>query len=77
MQITHTKEVLGVEQDLVRQIAATVKEAYLTDIRNSMTKFINETVVNVLTHLQDNYGQLMPHKLIKREDIVKKTTYHP
>ena len=29
-----------------------------------------------LNHLQENYGQLMPHKLFERKDIVKKTTYH-
>ena len=39
--------------------------------------FINDTVAGVLTYLQDNYGQLMPHKLLEREDIVKKTIYNP
>ena len=38
---------------------------------------MNETVVDVLNHLQDNYIQLMTHKLLEREDIVKKKTYHP
>ena len=40
-------------------------------------KFINYTLVGVLTHLQDNYGQLIPHNLLEREDIVKKTIYNP
>ena len=34
-------------------------------------------MADVLTHLQDNYSQLMPHKIIERKDIVKKTTYNP
>ena len=31
----------------------------------------------MLTHLQNNYGQFMTHKLLERKRIVKKTTYHP
>ena len=31
----------------------------------------------MFTHLQDNFGQLMPYKIFKREDIVKKTIYNP
>ena len=38
---------------------------------------MNKTVVVVLMHLQDNYGQLMLHKLLEREDIFKKTIYNP
>ena len=33
-------------------------------------------MADVLTHLQDNYGQFMPHEILEREEIVKKTTYH-
>ena len=42
-----------------------------------MTEFINDTVASVLTHLQENYGHLMPHKLLEREDIVNKTINNP
>ena len=31
----------------------------------------------MLTHLQNNYGQLMPHELLEREYIVKKRIYNP
>ena len=31
----------------------------------------------MLTHLQDNYGQLMPHELLGHEDTVKKMIYNP
>ena len=31
----------------------------------------------MLTHLQENYSQLMPHKLLEYKDIVKETTYNP
>ena len=47
------------------------------DIRNRTTKSINDTVAGVLMHLQDNCGQLMPHDLLEREDIVKKTINNP
>ena len=83
MRIAHTeavclfREVTGVEQALVQNIVAMVKEAYLTDIRNRTTTSINNTVADVLTHLQNNYDQLIPHEILQREDIVKKTTYHP
>ena len=69
IQIAHTdevhifQEVTGFKQALMQQIVATVKEVYLTDICNSMTNSINDTIVEVLTHLQENYGQLMEHKL--------------
>ena len=33
-------------------------------------------MADVLTHFQEKYGQLMPHELFERKDIVKKTTYH-
>ena len=58
------------------QIVATFKEAYLTDIPNWKTNLINDTVEDRLTHLQDNYGQLIPHKLLERKDIIKNMTYH-
>ena len=83
MRIAHTKElrlfreVTGVEQALVQQIVGMVEEAYLAGIRNRTMNSINDTVTGVLTHLQDNYGHLMPHELLEREDIVKKTIYNP
>ena len=55
MRIAHTeevrllREVTGVEQALVQQIVD-----YLEDIRNRTIKFINDTVVGVLTHLHEN-----------------------
>ena len=76
MQIVHTEEVrlflevTGVEQALVQQIFGTVEEAYLSDIRNRTTNFINNTVVSVLKHLQEKYGQLIPHELLDWEEIV-------
>ena len=81
--IAHTKEVrlfrkvAGVEQTPVQQIVTTVKEAYLVDIRSHMKNDINETVADILTHIQYNYVQLMTHELLERKDIIKKTTYHP
>ena len=38
---------------------------------------INDTMEGVLTHLQENYGQLMPHDILEREDIINKTIYNP
>ena len=64
---------MGDEQYLVQQIVSTVEETYLADILNYMTSTINGTVADVLTHLQVH---LMPHELLDRKDIVKKTTYH-
>ena len=72
MRITNTKEVrifrevMVVEQALIQKIIVTVEDTYLADIRNRTTNSINDTVENVLTHLQDNYGKLMPHKLLER-----------
>ena len=83
MRISHTKEVplfrevTGVEQALVQQIVGTVEEAYLVDIRNRTTNSIKYTVSGVLTHLQDNYGKLMPQEILEREDIVKYMSYNP
>ena len=51
--------------------------AYLADIRNRTTNFINNTGAGVLTHLQENYIQLMPHDLLKWEEIIKKYIYNP
>ena len=64
-------------QALVQKIVGTVKEAYLADIRNRTTNYINDTVVVVLTHLQNKYGQLMPHELLERLGIISKTIYNP
>ena len=82
MQIAQTegvclfREMTEVEQALVQQIVGTVEEAYLMDICNRTTNSINDTAMGILTHLQDNYGQLMPHELLEREEIVKKTIYN-
>ena len=83
MWIAYTKEVrlfrevTGTEQALVQQIFGMVEEAYLADNCNRTTDLINDTVAGVLTLLQENYGQLMPHKIMEREDIVRKTNYNP
>ena len=82
MWIAHTdrvclfQEVTPVEQALVQQIVSTFEEAYLTDIRNRTTNFINGTVVDVLTCLQDKYGLLIPNKILEREDIAKNMMYN-
>ena len=83
MIITNTEEVrlfrkvTVVEQDLVQQIVATVKEVFLADIRNSTTKTINYTVAEVIIHLQEKYSQLIPHGILKREDILNNMMYDP
>ena len=83
MRIAHTeevhllREVKGVEKAFVKQIFGTVEEAYIADIRNRTTNLINKTVAGVLTQLQENCGQLMPHKLLEQEDIFKKTNCKP
>ena len=71
------QEVTEVGQALVQKIVATVKEAYLTDICNCITNYINNTAADVLTRLQDKYGKLIPHELLERKDIVKNTIYNP
>ena len=83
MWIAHTEEVrlfckvTGVEQSIVQIIVGMVDADYLADTYNRETKSINDSVAGVLTHLEENYGQLMPHKLLEREDIVKKIIYNP
>ena len=73
MRIAHTKEVrlfckvTGFKKALVQQIFSTVENAYLADIRNRTINSINYTVTNFLIHLQENYGKLMPHKLLERK----------
>ena len=59
----------------MQQIVATVKEAYLADIHNHTTDSINNTMADIITHLQEKYGQLMPHEFFERKGIVKKMTY--
>ena len=79
MRITHNeemrllREVKGAERALVEQIVGTAEEAYISDIRNKTTYSVNNTVAGVLTHLQANYGQLMPHEILEQEEISKKT----
>ena len=83
MQIMPTKELhlfremTRAEQALFKKIVGTVEVAYLEDIRNRTTNSINYTMTGILTHLQENYDQLMPHKLLDREEIVEKTIYNP
>ena len=63
MQIVHTKEVVrlfrevtGVKNFFVQQIFATLDKLYLADIHNHIINSINDTVVDMLTHLQEKYG---------------------
>ena len=78
MWIAHTKKVrLFQEVQALVKNKSTVEEAYLVDIRNRTNKPINNTMLDVLTCLQDNYVQLMPHNILERKDIVKKTIYNP
>ena len=61
LKISHTKEVrlfckvMGVDQALTQQIAAIVEETHLAGIRNFRTNSINDTVADIITHLQDSY----------------------
>ena len=64
------------EQALVQKIVGMVKESYLEHTRNRTKNSTNDTVAGVLTHLQDTYGQLMPHEILELEDIVNKTIYN-
>ena len=72
MHITHNEalrlfcEVMGVEKSNTNKIITTVDESYLADNHNKTTNSINDTVADVLTHLQENYGQKMPHELLGR-----------
>ena len=81
-RITHTKEVClfcemkKFKQALIQHIIDTVGEEYLVDIPNYMTNPINNTVVDILNHLQENYNQVIPHELLERKDIVKNKMYH-
>ena len=83
MRIIHTEEVhlfhkvTRIKQALLQHILSTVGESYLSDIRNFTINSINETVVIVLTHLQENYRHIMPHKPLEHKGIIKKTSYHP
>ena len=54
-------EVTGLEQSLIQKIIIKVEEKYLGDIQNRTTKSVNYNVEDILTHIQDKYGQLMPH----------------
>ena len=60
----------------MQHILTTVEEAYLAGIRNKTTNSTNNTVADVLTHLQETYRQLITQELLESKDIVKKTTYH-
>ena len=71
------QEVTVVEKALVYQIISTVEELYLADIRNCTTNYINDTNVEMLNRLQENYSQLMPHELLEPKDIVNNTIYNP
>ena len=83
MRIAHTKEVrlffegTGVEQALVKNNFTTFEEAYPAYIRNCTTYSINNTVDDILAHLQENYRHLIPRELPEREDIINKMNCHP
>ena len=72
MRIMHTEvvrifcELTGVKQALFQQIITTVEETYIGDIRNRTTNSIYDAMEDVITHIQDNYFQPMPHELLKR-----------
>ena len=82
MRIKHTeaaclfREVTGIDQALIQHIITTVEENYTTDTYNWTKILTNDTVAYVLTHLQDNYVQIMPQKLLDCKEMVKKTIYH-
>ena len=67
MRIAHTKEVrlfremMRVQQALVKQIVSAVGEYYLADIHKHTTDSISDTVANVLTHIPKKYGKIILH----------------
>ena len=71
------REVMGVEQALIQKIVATIDATYLTDIQYRTTNSINISVLDLIVHLQDTYGTLMPHDFQEKEDEAKKMVYNP
>ena len=82
MRDTHTedvhvfREVMGVEQDLIKHIVADLDKAYIVDVMDRTTNYINTPVSDLLNYVQVTYGQLIPHRLLKQEDVANSTTYY-
>ena len=68
---------MGVEQALIHKIVATIDAKYLEDVRDRTTNSINVSVSDLLLHLQETYGTLMPHEFQEKEDKAMKTIYNP
>ena len=56
-------EFMGVEQVLIQQIIARIDAAYIPDVRDRTTNYIDISVSSLIVHLQYTYGTLMPHEL--------------
>ena len=63
------REVLGVTSSLIQKIINSLEEAYLLDIRNRISNSITVKIAELLTHLWENYGQLIPRELLEREEM--------
>ena len=56
-------KVLVVKYTFIQKNITAVEETYLADICNCSSKSITITIIKFLTQLQDNYRELLPHKL--------------
>ena len=68
-------EVVVIEQDLIQKIFSALEKAYIVDIWECTTNYINRPVSNLITHLQNTYGKLMTRKLLEEENGARKSHF--
>ena len=69
------RETVDVKKALTKQIVAATENKYLQVIENSITESIIKTVLEIIQHLLNNYGQVLQTKLKKHDQSVKSTVY--
>ena len=61
------KEATNVEKALIKQLGQALPELYLKRFRNRHTNSITTPIPDILTHLFEAYGNILPEELAERK----------
>ena len=70
-------ECQAIEQALRTQIIEAIEPEYLDALRHVDTDMINESIPDIFTFLQSNYGRITEEELVQKEEDLRNYDYNP
>ena len=76
-KVRRYNECQAVEQVLRQQLIEAIEPEYLEALRDPITYMIQDPIPNIISFLQETFGQITPQELADREEEIKNFAYDP